>query len=304
MFRPRMCTFIAASAALALTGCGSSSSNGSGGHHSAGAPTATTSANEIARAADVSTSESGYRFGLRLTEGSAALGGTLTGTGTGTFNLPKHAGEIDLNMALPGAASAAGNLAIKEVIEGRDIFIELPALISARLPGGKPWIEMNLDKAGKLAGVSNLGSLTGGAGSTDPSQFLQYLRASDPRGVKQVGSATVNGVATTEYRGTVDLARAASFAPAASRAQARQAIAQIEKLSGLKTLPVDVFIDAKNLVRRFIINYGATIKGQSVNTHLQLDFLSYGPQPVPAAPAPGQVTDLTSLLGGLTSLSG
>ena len=293
-----------------IAGCGSSSNSGSGsgsgngGGSGSGAPTAAAGRNAIARAAYVSTNAAGYRFTMSLTEGVPQLGGQITGTGTGSFSLPKHAGEITMNMRLPGAASAIGSFAIHEVISGQNIFMQLPTILASRLPGGKPWIEMNLAKVGKLAGVSNLSSLTGGSGGTDPAQFLAYLRATSAGGIKNLGTATIDGTSTTHYRGSVDLAKATSLMPAAQQAQAKQAIAQLQKLTNLSQLPVDVYVDAKNLVRRMALAYKATVQGQAISTAIRLDFLDYGPQPTPATPPAGQVTDLTSLLSGLKSSAG
>jgi hypothetical protein len=302
MTRPGKSTALATLTTAALiAGCGSST-NGTNAPKGNAPAAAGAGQNAIARAAFVSTQASGYKFAMSLQEGSPALGGQISGSGTGSFNLARHAGQINLNMKLPGAAASAGNLAIREVIDGQNVFLALPATIAAHLPGGKPWIELNLSKLGGAAGVSGLSSLTGGAGGTDPAQFLSYLRAASPGGVKQLGTATVNGVATTHYHGTVELARAAAQVPAAERVQAEQAIAQIQKLTKLTQLPVDVYVDARNLVRRLDLAYKATVKGQSIATAIRLDFLAYGPQPIPATPPAGQVTDLTSLLGGLKSL--
>jgi hypothetical protein len=286
-------------AALLAAGCGSSSpSSGSG---SKGSASAGAGGNAIARAAYVSTSSSGYKIAMTLSETVPQLGGSIHGTGTGSFNVPKHSGQMSIDMSLPGAASAIGNLDIHEIVLGQNIFLELPSLIASRLPGGKPWVEVNLSSLGKDAGVSGLSSLTGGPGSTDPGQFLQYLRATSS-GITNLGSATVNGISTTHYRGTIELSKVSSALPASQRSTASQAIASLEKLTGLKTMPVDVYVDSANLVRRLDLSYNVTTAGQSVSSQIQIDFTAYGPQPVPSPPPSGEVGSLSSLLSGLGGL--
>jgi hypothetical protein len=73
-------------------------------------------------------------------------------------------------------------------------------------------------------GIPGLSSLLSNPTSSDPSQFLRYLRATSG-GVTKVGTQTVDGFQTTEYRAKIALNRAPNAFPAASRAQVRQTIA-------------------------------------------------------------------------------
>jgi hypothetical protein len=273
---------------MVLAGCGSS---GGGSGQSA--------SRAIKRAAYVSSSASGYRVAINLKEGSSAIGGDIVGAGTGSFNLPKHAGKLTLNLNLPGSLPGAGTLSVQEIISGQNVYVKLPSQVASKLPGGKPWIEINLNQIGRAAGIQNLTSLFGGSGSTNPGQFLQYLRATSTSGVKKLGTASVDRVQTTHYQATIDLLRAPAAAPASQRASLQQAVSSLEKLTGLRTVPVQVWIDSQHLVRRVLMNYAVNASGQSVRSQLRLDFLSYGPQPVPAAPSPQQVTSAQSLLSHL-----
>lgn len=275
-------------AVLVLAGCGSSG-GGSGQSPS----------QAIKRAAYVSSSATGYRVAINLQEGSSAIGGDIVGVGSGSFNLPKHAGKLTLNLNLPGSLAGAGTLSVQEIISGQNVYVKLPSQVASKLPGARPWIEINLNQIGRAAGIQNLTSLFGGSGSTNPGQFLQYLRATSTSGVKKLGTASVDGVQTTHYRATIDLLRAPAAAPAGERASLRQAVSNLEKLTGLRTVPVEVWIDSQHLVRRVTMDYAVKASGQSVRSKLRLDFLAYGPQPVPAVPSPHQVTSAASLLSQL-----
>lgn len=275
--------------ALLAAGCGAASSSG---------PSQSPS-QVIKRAAYMSSSAAGYRVAIDLHEGSSAIGGDIVGTGSGSFNLPKHAGTLTLNLNLPGSLSSAGTLTVREVLSGQNVYVKLPSEVASKLPGAKPWIEINLNQIGHAAGIQNLTSLFGGMGSSNPSQFLQYLRSTSASGVKKLGTGSIDGVQATHYRATIDLVKAPAQFPAAERASLRQAVSNLEKLSGLKTIPVDVWIDAQHLVRRVTMAYTINTAGQSVHSRLRLDFLSYGSQPVPAVPPASKVTQAGALLGQL-----
>jgi hypothetical protein len=273
-----------AAGALLLAGCGSSSPKSAG-----------SSGQAFQRAAYVSSSASGYRVAINFQEGSSALGGDITGSGSGSFNLPWRAGRVTLNLTLPGALASAGTLTAQEILTGQTVYVKLPSQVSAKLPGGRPWLKIDLAQMGRAAGIQNLTSLFGGSGSTNPSQFLQYLRATSASGVRKLGTGSVDGFPATQYRATIDLSRAPAAAPASDRASMRQAVATLQKLTGLNSIPVDVWVDTQHLVRRLSMAYTVSAAGQSLRTRIRLDFLAYGPQPVPKAPPARQVTDAAAL---------
>lgn len=278
-----------ASGVLLVAGCGSSSTGSSTSAGSAG--------QAIRRAAYVSNAASGYRVAISLKEGSTALGGEITGTGTGTFNGPKRAGRVSLHLNLPGSLASAGTLTVQEILRSQTMYVKLPAQVASQLPGGRPWIKIDLAQAARAEGIQNLTSLFSGSGSTNPSQFLQYLKSAGP--VKKLGSANVDGYSTTHYRVITNLQKAAAAARSSQRGSLGQAIANLEKLTGLHSYPVDVWVDSQHLVRRMIMAYTVNAAGQSLHTQIRLDFVSYGSQPVPQAPPAGQVTDASSMLAHL-----
>ena len=277
---------IGAGAAL-VAGCGASSPKASG---SAG--------QAIERAAYVSSSASGYRVAINFQEGSTALGGDVTGTGSGSFNVPKHAGRMALSLSLPGSLSSAGALSVQEILEGQNVYVKLPSQVATHLPGGRPWIKISLNQVGRAAGIQNLASLFGGSGSSNPSQYLQYLRTTSG-GVTKLETGTVDGYPVTHYRAAINLAKAPAAASPSVRAEVRQAVATLQKLTGLHSIPVDVWVDSRHLVRRLTMTYTVHASGQSLRTQIRMDFLAYGPQQVPQPPPAGQVTDAGSMLSHL-----
>ncbi len=72
----------------------------------------------------------------------------------------------------------------------------------------------------------------------------------------------------------------------------------LEKLTNLHQIPVGVWIDSQNLVRRMRMAFKESLStGQSVSTAITVDIVQYGPQPPPVLPPADQVTDASALAG-------
>lgn len=256
----------------------------------------------VAQAATSSNAAPGYRMHMTVQVSAPALPHPFTTTGSGSFDTRDHVGSASMNVNLgnsPQVTKALGGstLHMQELIDKQVIYIKLPAALARRIPGGKPWLKLNLAAVLAAHGMPGLGSLQSGPGSSDPSQTLQYLRASSGH-LTTVGTEPVDGFQTTHYKATIQLDRVANRAPAQQRAAVRQSIAALEKMTGLHQLPVDVWIDGHHLVRRMRMAYTMKLPtGQALNLQMKLDIPQYGPQPVPTFPPAGQTTDLTSQFG-------
>jgi hypothetical protein len=280
---------VCAAAAIPLAGCGSSSSS--------------TASNQVVRAAFRSTSTSGYRMRFGMLLSSSALPQPIKATGTGRFSVQQHSGAITLAMdfgSIPQISQVLGSstLLLRELISGTTVYIKLPDALAGKLPSlsSKPWVKIDIAKAAAGSGVPGLGSLVNSPASSDPSQFLSYLRAAGT--VTTVGSETVNGIQTTHYRAVIDLDKVPDTLPTSSKSQAKQAIAGLEKLTNLHQIPVDVWIDGHNLVRRMRLSFRESLPtGQTVSTAITVDIVEYGPQPPPVLPPADQVTDASALAG-------
>jgi hypothetical protein len=276
-------------AAALVAGCGSSGSSGAGN-------TPTVSLN---RAADVSSTASGYRIAMSMQE-TVPNTGQIHMTGTGSFSPAAHLGAATMQMELPPTAGT-GTLQLGMVLDKTTVYMKLPAALTSKIPGGKPWLYINLSQAGQLAGIPGLGSLISTSSSlNDPGQYLDYLRATSASSVKDVGQATVNGVHTTEYHAVVDMTKLPNAVPAPQRRTIEQLVNAL-KSKGLTTqMPIDVWIDSSSLVRRVQLAFSEPLPntGQTVSVAMTENFLQYGPQPVPAIPSASESANLLSLLHG------
>jgi hypothetical protein len=144
------------------------------------------------------------------------------------------------------------------------------------LPDGKTWFALDVAKATKSMGV-DLGSLS----SQSPADALERLKASGS--VKNLGAATIGGVATTHYSAIVDESR----------------VAKLTKALGVSVLyaPVDVWVDAKGLVRRVHMQYvqeaGAGLP--EATTQMTMSLSNYGEAVHVAVPPAAETFDATDV---------
>jgi hypothetical protein len=274
--------------AIAISGCGTSST-----------------IDPVAQAATRSTSALGYRMTMSLNMTSPALPGAITGTGSGSFQTRNHRGSMSITMSLgslgsnPQVQKALGGstLQMNEVVDHLTMYMKLPAALSSKLPGGKPWLKLDLAKAGAAAGMPGLGALANNPASGDPTQMLGYLRASSGH-LTNLGKAVVDGTQTTHYRASISFDKIAARFPPSERQAVQQTVNTLKRLTGASSLPMEVWIDPHHLVRRmrFAFTENTPSLG-AMHLSMQMDINDYGPQPAPVIPPASQVTDITTLAG-------
>jgi hypothetical protein len=222
---------------------------------------------------------------LAMTGKVSAAGQEIPLDGEGAFDLKGKRGHITMTTSVPGQ----GDIEIEEIIDGLVLYMRSDAL-SKGLPGGKKWLKIDLQQAGKKTGIdlAQLQQLSGG--SSDPTQFLTYLsKAGD---VKKVGTEDVNGTSTTHYHATIDLGKLAGSAGSAA-----DSVRQLEKLSGLEKLPTDIWIDGDQRVRRQTV---AISVQQPVATkfNLTIDYKRFGVPVDTKAPPADETADFADIAGG------
>ena len=166
-------------------------------------------------------------------------------------------------------------------MDGAVMYMKVPGATEA-FGADTEWVSMDLDRLATAEGV-DLSQLQAGA-NNDPTQVLQALRgASDD--VEEVGAEEVRGVATTHYRGTMDLRKAAEQ-QGVDREQLDRLLAQV----GSDTMPMDVWIDDDGRARR--MRMSPPTPG-STETTMTIDLFDYGTDEGIQVPPADQVTDIT-----------
>lgn len=259
-------------AAVIAGGCGSSSSP-----------------DPVARAADVTARVPGYRIAATMTS-STSTSGTQHLVMTGIFDRASRSGEMTTTDDVAGR-----QVKFTEVFNGLTFYLEsgnLPQL--SRLTGGKHWLKLDMSRMLGAIGLSSLPT------NTDPSQFVDYLRAVSSS-TKKLGADRIRGVATTHYHAVVDLRRYAGLVPSSQRAAAARGVRTLESALGGHSLPMDVWIDHQNLVRRLAFAFTECVAQQHLQFGMTMDLYGYGPQTQPRLPSSSDTYDLTPLLSSRLS---
>ena len=276
---------IAAALAVAATaavtaGCGGGSTNSA------------VQLDPVSAAASKTQNEGAVRVHLRMVV--SGKGEKVRMRGTGAFDgdsaeLSFKLGSMPGRMGLPSGAASMAQLAhttMKEVALEQNgdyvIYLRIP-LLSSELPGGKAWVKLDLSELGKSEGI-DLGQLTSG-GQLQPNDLLGMLEGEGAK-VQTVGPATIDGVATTHYRVTIDLAKALESSGLTSP--------MLKELAGrVKTASGNVWIGKDGLVRRVQFAYGVPRKAMRIA--MTMDLYDYGAQISVAAPPSSAVFDATQL---------
>ena len=276
-------------AAVVTAGCGG------------GSTSSALSLDPVAAAATKSQSAGAARVRLSIAV-SGPQGKTFHLRGTGAIDGPSSEltfklGSLLGEAALPSAAPtqlAHGSLREITLQEDGDyvIYVRLGSLLSSQLPGGQQWVKLDLSKLGKSAGL-DLSKLLSGS-QMQPGDLLSLLRT-DGAKIHKVGSATVDGVATTHYRVVVDTSsrlKELGTSPLLAGVAAQ-----------MPRIPEDVWVGKDGLVRRVRVSVDLPHGTTPVRTAVAMDLYDYGAQVDIAAPPAGQVFDATDLaqqgLGGL-----
>lgn len=199
-------------------------------------------------------------------------------TGDGAFDYKSQAGDI--TMTIPSAGT------MRMVMEPGTLYMKMSGELAEGLPGGKPWLKIDLDKLGQMSGI-DLQSLMEQAQQQNPAENLKML--TDAAGITVVGHEKVRGTPTTHYAGQVTMADMAKF----YKGQLADQLDQLGSRIAKQAIPVDVWIGDDGLPRRMAMSFA--VEG-TMTMKMQMDMFDFG-TPVHVSPPPAdQVTDFTALL--------
>lgn len=230
-----------------------------------------TSLDPVAQAADKTTNVAGAHFQM-----SARIGDkrdTIAFSGPGEIG--DHGKKIHMQLSLPASVLGSGG-------KGNAQFELVSADNTYYLRGG-PFEQLAPGKWVKVKSTDPSLNL----GQNDPSQMLQYLRATSK--VDEVGSDTVRGVETKHYAARLQLDKVADRVST----DAARALKQAAKTLGTKEIPMDVWVDGDGLVRRVKMDWHPN-GGSFV---MLLDLFDFGNVNI-NAPADSDTVDLSNMLGG------
>ncbi len=272
---------VAVATALCTSGCGSSA----------------VITGPLARAADVTAHAGGAQMAMKM-EAQTGGSSTFTLNAHGHFDFSTLEAEMSLDMSgLPESSSTpSGSLQMTEIMKLPDIYINA-SVFAGKLPGGAQWMKVDL---GRFLGGLGLNLQAEGA-QANPAEYLNYLRATGGA-VSAVGHETVRGVPTTHYQGSIDLEKAAEELPSTNRSQLRATFSQLRTITGVGTIPIDVWVDSHDLVRKIAMEYPLTVSGSSGHFTMSIEYFDFGaPSPVGVPPASEVFVASSSALGQLST---
>ncbi|WP_320784966.1 hypothetical protein [Streptomyces sp. CRN 30] len=261
-----------------LVGCGDGddSTDSAGNASTSESPGAREDGTQAVRAAyDKTAEEETARMTMRVQ--TSAQGQSVTVDGEGTIDLA----DGDSVMT----ATAQGQKVEQRVVD-QVLYQKAPGQEGA---GGKPWIKIDLEKAAQQQGA-------GGQSVNNPADSAAYAKAITDKDVTEKGTETIDGVDTTRYRVTVDVAELPNGA-------------QLSRQVG-QTLPMDVWLDDEGRIRRQQLDM--TVKAPAASTEQSaadssaapqeakvrtvMEFTDFGTEVEAEAPPADQVTDMTGKL--------
>lgn len=241
---------------------------------------------KVAQAGDVAAaaaSTAGRTARVAITTTMRMQGMSVSFTEAGAFDFAHSRGVLRMR--------GPARMATEELFIPPRMYVKLPGAAHGLLPRGKSWIAIEAAPSGGL-GTSLLGPF----GGTDPRDLLSSLTAVSSSVMKR-GSATIRGVQVTHFRVSVDPAKAASRVPRWQRASFHA----FARSLGTATVPVDVWVDQQNLVRRARISLhppkglGGPAGARITQT---ADFYDFGAPVQVSAPPAAEVASMSQLARG------
>lgn len=201
----------------------------------------------------------------------------------GAFDYKRSRGWLDMDFGGAGALSGGQALGgpVRMLIDGTTIWMRVPPAMRSET-GGKAWTRMN-------ANASTLGT---GMQQPDPSSMLDSLRGVTDS-LEKAGRVSVRGVPTTHYSAKLDMAKALRDSPPSER---KQAEAMLKLFGGSVDVPIDVYIDDADRIRRMNMEYELKLFDQEMTIELKLELFDFGTRVAFTRPSVSAVAELSSLV--------
>jgi hypothetical protein len=249
-----------AAVAVAAAGCGSTTSGASGPH-------GLTARQAVTDAAQTSAKLNTASAAVTIKAGDELLKENL--------QLQLHP-ELKMSAALSGVPGTGD---ISEVIVGSTVYIKISSLATS----GKPWIKLSSTGAGSSAIIHELLQQASSGNLATQAKLAEVVS-----GLHQAGHATIGGVATTRYEGTIEPSKVLPHLSAGLRKLLTPILSQIQG-----QLKVSYWIDAQHRIRK--LTETETVNSEQVTTTIVYTAIN---QPVRiTVPPASQVRSMSSLSG-------
>jgi hypothetical protein len=275
--------------AVPLAGCGAGD-------------TVSQSFDPVAAAATKTSRVSTTHMSMTATMSSPRLPTAIQMSGSGAVDNVRRRGSMTLDISsMARSMPAQSGLNDPSLWRGRYVFdfsksmvvyMNFPFMTRA-LGRGKSWVRMDIGSMSRQMGmdVDQLMQMN----QSNPAQQLDYLRAVSG-GFTKLGTARVRGVATTRYRTTVDITKYPSLVPRAQRAAMKKSIDALIEAMGTPTYPVEVWVDAKQLIHRMSLRMTMRVPNGEMSFAMSMDFYGFGRPVSVTFPRAEDTVDMAELM--------
>lgn len=199
-------------------------------------------------------------------------------------------GQVDIEHNQAHLSMGGFGMQIETIQDGTVMYMKVAAL-------GDKWMKIDY---GSFLGDAGAQQLLGN-GQSNPAATLESLRGVSGH-IEEVGTETIRDVKTTHYHATVNVAKSLEEARKYLSEDAQKMLDDASATMAAE-YPVDVWIDADNLVRRmsFTMTYGDAVPSlEGVTMTMTADYFDYGKPVSIEIPPADQVEDWSDAFPGLT----
>jgi hypothetical protein len=203
-------------------------------------------------------------------------------SGNGVEDASKRRGHFTFESPMTGSMEVVSD----------DMTVYMRSDLFAAALGGKDWMKLDLRRAMSSFGL-DLGS-SGQFGQSAAEQ-LRMLRAVSGD-VSEEGHDQVAGTDTTHYSATVDLRRYPDVMPEEQRDAARKGVERLIEMTGQSEIPMDVWIDGDQRVRRMTWNQSMRQGSMEMKMEITAEYVRFGVPVDVQVPDEADVFDATDLV--------
>ena len=199
-------------------------------------------AGQLAAASKTTASVHTFHTSVTVT---GTTGGTSTTylTGQASVDLQARKGTATLQVpAIDGTSGSSGSSTVTVVADGTTVYLQVPGLAS--VTGGKSWLSLPERTGTASTGLSLTDTALG-----NPSDLLR-LRAAHASSVTEVGTPTLGGAATTEYKAVISVAEIEAQAASHHRRRLAAAARKVVSALGVTSVPVTVWVGTDGYLRQ------------------------------------------------------
>ena len=221
----------------------------------------------LATAVQQTENAGGAEIAFQLEMEAPGLSQPIVMTGGGVEDAKNRRGQLTFDMSamaqLPGVGSVCGSGCDMTVVsDGSTVYVRSPLAASAL--GGREWMKVDIERFGSAMGVP-----TGGSGFQSAGEQLRMLGAADGD-LTNEGRDQIRGESATHYSLHVSV-------------------------PGADDVPVDVWIDDQDRVRRVEVEQSSEQGGIKVGVHMTMEYVRFGVPVDIDLPSEDDVFDATGL---------